>query len=110
MSVIYHVPILGYKSSIAPCCLLTESKLLSSNALGEADVLQGPHRGHRRGRKKRRIPPFPDRAENMAAKYFPWIFILLFEFSPQRLQKAEESDKLQIGEAQARVGGVKGSF
>ncbi len=45
------------KNSVAPFSL-TESKLPSSNTLGEADVLQGPHRGHRRGRKRRRIRPF----------------------------------------------------
>lgn len=45
------------KNSTAPCSL-TESKLPASNALGDADVLQGPHRGHRRGRKSRHIRPF----------------------------------------------------
>lgn len=45
------------KNSIAPCSL-TESKLPSSNVLGDADVLQGPHGGHRHGRKRRHICPF----------------------------------------------------
>lgn len=38
--------------------LLPAHKLPASNALGDADVLQGPHRGHRRGRKRRHIRPF----------------------------------------------------
>lgn len=60
------------KNSVAPRAL-SESKLPSSNTLGEADVLQGPHRGHRRGRKRRCIRPFLTRLktwlQNVVSEY-----------------------------------------
>lgn len=61
------------KNSAAPCSL-TESKQPSSNTLGEADVLQGPHSGHRHGRKKRCVCHFLTRFET-------WLQNVVFEYS-----------------------------